>query len=88
MSIIFDSGSGRAVGQTPTGSADSGEICIPNISARERRKRLAGGATSLILVLVGLTMLMASGASQWWRLALFPLLWGAALGFFQWRDKT
>ena len=85
---LWDSGSGQTTGQTPTGSSESGEICIPNISTRERRKRLVGGAISFILTLVILAVLIAIGASQWWRLALFPLLWSAAVGFFQWRDKT
>ncbi len=64
------------------------EVCIPNISPRERRKRLAGGVIMLVLGLAVLAVLMATGASRWWRLALFPLFAGAASGFFQWRDKT
>jgi hypothetical protein len=31
---------------------------------------------------------MSIGASRWWRIALLPLFMGAAIGFFQWRDKT
>jgi hypothetical protein len=65
-----------------------GEVCIPNISTRERRKRLASGVVSLVLAVVILAVLLASGASQWWRLVLFPLFFSAASGFFQWRDKT
>jgi uncharacterized membrane protein YkgB len=65
-----------------------GEVCIPNISLRERRKRLAGGVIAFILALVVLAVLMTIGASPWWRLALYPLFVGAASGFFQWRDKT
>ena len=88
MSTVFDSGSGQAAGQTPIGGSETGAICIPNISVAERRKRLAGGAISLILAVVVLADLVAIGASPWWRLVLFPLLWSAAVGFFQWRDKT
>jgi hypothetical protein len=64
------------------------EVCIPNISTEERRKRLRGGLIMLVLVLVVLTALVVTGVSPWWRLALFPFFAGAASGFFQWRDKT
>ena len=35
-----------------------------------------------------LAVLIAIGANRWWRLPLFLMFWGAAGGFFQWRDKT
>ncbi len=76
------------MGQTPTGSSESGEVCLANISTRERRKRLASGAIMFIIALAVLAVLMAIGASQWWRLVLFLPFAGAASGFFQWRDKT
>jgi len=84
----FDSETGQRPSSTPIGDPQSGEICIPNISRRERRKRLAGGVILLILALSVFTILMATGASRWWRLPLFLLFAGAASGFFQWRDKT
>ena len=62
--------------------------CIPNISLRERRRRLAGGIVSFVVSLAILAALVARGANRWWRLPLFLLFWGAAVGFFQWRDKT
>ena len=83
-----ESDSSEAGGQTPISGSESGAICIPNISTRERRKRLAGGVISFVLAVGVLALLVASGAGQWWRLALFPLFWSAAVGFFQWRDKT
>jgi hypothetical protein len=64
------------------------EVCIPNISPAERRKRLVGGVVSFVLALVILGGLMAIGASRWWRIALFPFVISATTGFFQWRDKT
>lgn len=85
---LLDSGSGQATGHTPIGGSGTGEVCIPNISVRERRKRLASGVILFIITLVALAVLMAIGASQWWRLALFPLFAGAVSGFFQWRAKT
>lgn len=65
-----------------------GEICLPNISARERRRRLAAGFIQFFLSLVVLALLIASGADRWWRLALFPMVASAAVGYFQWRDQT
>jgi hypothetical protein len=85
---IPDSGSNQDAGQTPTGGSETGEECIPNISPRERRKRLAGGVIMFVISLAVLAALIASGVDRWWRLALLPLFWGAASGFFQWRDKT
>jgi len=64
------------------------ESCIPNISPREGRKRLAGGMILFVVGLAVLAALMTFGVERGWRLVLLPLFWGAALGFFQWRDKT
>jgi hypothetical protein len=64
------------------------QACTPNISPVERRKRLASGVVALAIALVILTILMVLDASRWWRLALYPLFMVAAVGFFQWRDKT
>jgi fatty acid desaturase len=69
-------------------SSKINEVCIPNISTRERRKRLISGVIMFVITLAVLAALMVGGASRWWRLALFPLFAGAASGFFQWRDKT
>lgn len=67
---------------------DSGEICIPNINAKERRKRLMGGVVAFVVALLALALLLWLDVSVWWRLLLFPLFFGATSGFFQWRDKT
>ena len=68
--------------------ADIGDVCIPNISPQERRKRLISGVVSFALALLILGILMATGTSRWWRIALLPLFASATSGFFQWRDKT
>ncbi len=86
--MVAKSGSSQDTGDSPAGSSESGEICIPNISTRERRKRLASGAIMFIIALAALAVLMAIGASQWWRLVLFLPFAGAASGYFQWRAKT
>ena len=59
-----------------------------NIGPEERRKRLVSGVVMFVVSVAVLAALVASGAGRWWRLVLFPLFWGAAVGFFQWRDKT
>ncbi len=71
------------------GHADSsGEVCIANISPRERRKRLIGGILQFVITLAILVALIATSADRLWRLPLLFLFWGAATGYFQWRDKT
>jgi hypothetical protein len=82
------SGSSQDAVQSSSGSSETGEVCIPNISTRERRKRLASGVIMFVISLAFLAALMAGGASSWWRLVLFLPFAGAASGFFQWRDKT
>jgi hypothetical protein len=65
-----------------------GRVCIPNINASERRKRLNGGIITVLIGLVVLGGLLAFGAGRPWRLVLLPIFWSAAVGFFQWRDRT
>jgi hypothetical protein len=88
LGIVPDAGSSQEAQKTPTGDPQTGDRCIPNISLPERRRRLASGAILFVLALALFGLLMATGADRWWRLALFPLFYGAATGFFQWRDKT
>ena len=64
------------------------DVCIPNISPQERRKRLSFGIVTFVITLVLLGILLATGTSRWWRIALLPLFMSAATGYFQWRDKT
>jgi hypothetical protein len=77
-----------AAGPTPEGELESGEVCIANISPHERRRRLAAGVIQSVVGLAILAALIATGAGRWWRLPLVLVFWGAAAGFFQWRDKT
>jgi fatty acid desaturase len=64
------------------------EVCIANISPRERRKRLLSGIPPFVLALGILGALLAAHAAIWWRVPLFLLFAAATTGFFQWRDKT
>ena len=88
QATILGSGSSQDAGQTPNDGSDTSGTCLPNISPEERRKRLAGGVIMCVISLAVLAALIATGADRWWRLTLLPLFWGAAAGFFQWRDKT
>ena len=62
--------------------------CIVNIGPAERRKRLISGIVMSAISLAVLTGLLASGANHVWRLFLFLPFVAAAIGFFQWHDKT
>jgi hypothetical protein len=67
---------------------DDEEACVPNISRRERLKRLIGGVIPFVFAVAILVWLISTDANRLWRLPLFFLFVGAASGFFQWRDKT
>jgi hypothetical protein len=69
------------------GIAD-GAVCMPNISAAERRKRLNFGIVMSSVALGVLGVLLGTRVDRRWRVAVFPLFFGATVGFFQWRDKT
>jgi hypothetical protein len=75
-------------GPNSTQHGPAAEVCIPNISAPERLRRLRGGIVTMVISLAVLSVLISTGVDHWWRLALFPLFGGAAVGFFQWYDKT
>lgn len=72
----------------PHMSSSLPEACVPNISLGERRKRLLSGLIMFAIGLGALAGLLAIGINPLWRLALFPVFFGAGAGFFQWRDKT
>jgi hypothetical protein len=67
---------------------ETGEVCIANISPRERLKRLIGGAIPFVIALAILAWQVSTHVDRLWRLPLFLLFMAAAAGYFQWRDKT
>lgn len=67
---------------------ETGAVCIANIGTRERRKRLTFGIVLLAVAVVVCVVLVATGTSRAWRLALFPLFWAAGVGVFQAWEKT
>jgi hypothetical protein len=92
MSLILLSQTEFAAGQRPPGASwpqrEGGGECASNISPAEQRKRLASGVIGMVLGVAILAVLLFAGAGRLWRLALLPIFWGAASGYFQWRDKT
>ncbi len=86
--LLQVSGSSHSSVSPKSNEHRDGEVCIANISPRERRKRLVGGLIQFVVALAILAALIATGADRVWRLGLLFLFWGAATGFFQWQDKT
>jgi hypothetical protein len=64
------------------------DLCIANISQRERRKRLFNGLIALSGGITLLALMRRFALGRGWRLILFAPLWVAASGFFQWQAKT
>jgi hypothetical protein len=63
-------------------------VCIANIGARERRKRLMFGITALAASIVISFLFVFYGVRPLFRLPLIVPLFAGALGFFQARDRT
>jgi len=84
----LNSESSRDTGQMPEVHTETEDVCIANISPRERLKRLIGGVIPFVMALGILAWLISTNADRLWRLPLFFLFVAAASGFFQWRDKT
>ena len=92
MSTVWQaafSASGSSQDLTPDSQYTApAQVCIANISRRERRKRLMSGVVQFAAAIAILAALVVTGVDRWWRLPLFLLFAGATAGFFQWRDKT
>jgi hypothetical protein len=73
---------------SPEGDDGNYEVCIANISPKERRKRLNFGIAQFVITLVILAVLLMLGVDKLWRLPLYFLFAASAAGYFQWRDKT
>ena len=84
----------RVQGWSPAGATPDdrdnvqGGACIPNIDTAGRRKRLWAGIIEMVVGLGILAVLLAVHTNPLWRLPLLFVFWGAAVGFFQWRDRT
>ena len=73
---------------SPDESEGGGNVCIANISPKERKKRLNFAIRNLVFTLLILTVLLVLDVNPLWRLTLFLPLAASTSSFFQWRDKT
>lgn len=64
------------------------KVCVENIGPRQARKRLALGAFLFLVTLGGGVAFVLVGAPKIWRLGLALPLGGAALAYYQVREKT
>lgn len=64
------------------------EVCIANISPKERRKRLNFGILQFFVGFALLAGLFVSGTDKMWRLPLFIVFASGAASAFQSYDKT
>jgi hypothetical protein len=65
-----------------------GEVCIPNISPKERRKRVRFAVRQLVVTLLVLSALVVLDVNPLWRLPLFFMFSAATTSYIQALDKT
>ncbi|WKZ36568.1 MAG: hypothetical protein QY332_01340 [Anaerolineales bacterium] len=64
------------------------DVCMPNISPKERRKRMQFGILQTVFGLAIFTAILLLGADKAWRLPLFFMFAAGASSIFQALDKT
>lgn len=67
---------------------DGQVVCVENIGPKESRRRLLMGLVLFLVALAAGVALIMTGAARVWRLFLFPVIWGAAVGYYQARERT
>ena len=65
-----------------------GDVCIPNISPQERKKRVQFSIQYFIFTLIVLGILLALDVNPLWRLPLFFMFSAATTSYIQALDKT
>jgi len=65
-----------------------GDVCIPNISPQERKKRARFAVGQLIVALIILGVLVIINVNPLWRLLLFFMFSAATTSYIQVLDKT
>lgn len=65
-----------------------GEVCIANISPRERQIRLIFAIRQLVITLLILAVMIAVHLNPLWRLLLLFMFSASTVSYFQARDKT
>lgn len=75
---------------SPSSNEDHGvgEVCISNISPKERKKRVEFAIRYFLFTLLVLGMLIAFDVNPLWRLPLFFMFSAATTGYIQALDKT
>ena len=67
---------------------EAGEVCIANISPKERKKRVRFAVRQLIVTLSVLGILVWLDINPLWRLPLFFMFSAATTSYIQALDKT
>ena len=65
-----------------------GEVCIPNISPKERKKRVQFAVRYFLFTLVVLAMLIAFDVNPLWRLPLLFMFSVSTTSYLQALEKT
>lgn len=73
---------------SPHNDEEAGDVCIPNISPKERKKRERFAIRYFVFTLVVLGALLAFDVNPLWRLPLFFMFSAATASYFQSLDKT
>ena len=64
------------------------DVCIANISPKERQKRMRFGIIQLAITFIIFAAMLVFGADKLWRLPLFAMFSAGAVSIFQALDKT
>ena len=75
----------------PSGASSAGgagDVCIANISPKERQLRKRFAIQQFVIALIALAAMVALDVNPLWRLLLFFLFSAAATSYFQALDKT
>ena len=67
---------------------ETGDVCIPNISPKERQLRKRAGIVQFVFALIVLGVLVAFDMNPLWRLLLFFMFSAATTSYIQALDKT
>ena len=73
---------------SPEPDEEMREVCVPNISPQERKKRERFAIWQFVITLLALGMLVITDVNPIWRLLLFFMFSAATTSYFQSLDKT
>ena len=84
--VVYFAASGSE--PSPHHDEEVGDVCIPNISPKERKKRARFAIQYFIFTLIVLGALLALDVNPLWRLPLFFMFSAATTSYIQSLDKT